>query len=37
MKEFFKSAAFKALTAVALFLIGIMIYAASSGGVSGSC
>lgn len=34
MKEFFKSAAFKALTAVALFLIGIMIYAASSGGVS---
>ncbi|HIW73997.1 MAG TPA: rod shape-determining protein MreC [Firmicutes bacterium] len=34
MKEFLKSAAFKILVAVALFLIGIMIYAASTGGVS---
>ncbi|HBT64053.1 MAG TPA: rod shape-determining protein MreC, partial [Ruminococcaceae bacterium] len=29
MKNFIKSAAFKALAAVALFLVGIMIYAAS--------
>ena len=34
MKEFLKSVAFKALVVVALFLIGIMIYAASTGGVS---
>lgn len=34
MKNFIKSAAFKALGFVALFLIGIMIYAASTGGVA---
>mgnify|MGYP000956871746 CR=1 FL=1 len=34
MKNFIKSAAFKALAAVALFLTGIMIYAASTGGVT---
>ncbi len=34
MKEFLKSVAFKALAVIALFLIGIMIYAASTGGVS---
>lgn len=34
MKEFLKSVAFKAIAAVALFLVGIMIYAASTGGVS---
>ena len=34
MKNFIKSAAFKALAAVALFLVGIMIYAASTGGVA---
>ena len=34
MKDFFKSAAFKGLAVVALFLIGMMIYAASTGGVS---
>lgn len=34
MKNFVKSAAFKALAAIALFLIGIMIYAASTGGVT---
>lgn len=32
MKDFFKSVGFKALAAVALFLVGIMIYAASTGG-----
>ena len=34
MKEFLKSVAFKVIVVVALFLIGIMIYAASTGGVS---
>ncbi|MDD2362462.1 MAG: rod shape-determining protein MreC [Oscillospiraceae bacterium] len=34
MKNFIKSGAFKALAVVALFLIGMMIYAASTGGVS---
>ena len=34
MKNFLKSAAFKALAVVALFLIGIMIYAASTGGIA---
>ncbi|MDD2417670.1 MAG: rod shape-determining protein MreC [Oscillospiraceae bacterium] len=34
MKNFFKSGAFKALAAVALFLIGMMIYSASTDGVS---
>ena len=34
MKEDLKSVAFKAIAAVALFLVGIMIYAASTGGVS---
>ena len=34
MKNFIKSTAFKALTAVALFLVGIMIYAASTSGVA---
>jgi rod shape-determining protein MreC len=34
VKNFIKSAAFKALAAVSLFLIGIMIYAASTGGVA---
>ena len=34
MKEFLKSVAFKVIVAVGLFLIGIMIYAASTGGVS---
>lgn len=34
MKNFIKSAAFKALGFVALFLIGIMIYAASTGGIA---
>ena len=32
MKDFFKSVAFKVLAAVALFLVGIMIYAASTTG-----
>lgn len=34
MKNFFKSAAFKILVAVALFLVGIMAYAASTGGAA---
>lgn len=34
MKNFIKSSAFKVLSALALFLIGIMIYAASTGGVA---
>lgn len=34
MKDFFKSFGFKALAAVALVLVGIMIYAASTGGVA---
>lgn len=34
MKNFIKSAAFKFLAFVALFLVGIMIYAASTGGVT---
>ena len=34
MKEFLKSFAFKAIAAVALILIGVMIYAASTGGAT---
>lgn len=34
MKEFLKSLAFKVLAGIALFLVGIMIYAASTGGFS---
>jgi len=34
VKNFLKSAAFKAVAAASLFLIGIMIYAASTGGVA---
>ncbi len=34
MKDFFKSLGFKALAVVALFLVGIMIYAASTGGAA---
>lgn len=34
MKDFFKGLAFKVLTAIALVLVGIMIYAASTGGVA---
>lgn len=34
MKDFLKSIAFKALAVVALFLVGVMIYAASTGGAA---
>ena len=34
MKDFLKSLAFKVLAGIALFLVGIMIYAASTGGFS---
>lgn len=34
MKDFFKSFAFKVLAAIALVLVGVMIYAASTGGLS---
>ena len=34
MKDFFKSLGFKVLAVVALFLVGIMIYAASTGGAA---
>lgn len=34
MKNFIKSAAFKTLMFIALFLVGIMVYAASTGGVA---
>ena len=34
MKDFLKSIAFKALAVAALFLVGVMIYAASTGGAA---
>lgn len=34
MKDFFKSLGFKVLAAVALVLVGVMIYAASTGGLA---
>ena len=34
MKDFLKSLGFKVLTVVALFLVGVMIYAASTGGAA---
>ena len=34
MKDFFKSLGFKVLAAVALLLVGVMIYAASTGGLA---
>jgi len=34
MKDFFRSAGFKALAAVAAFLVGVMLYAASTNGVA---